>query len=82
MYMERGIGGFLIHLYSVRAQRGEGCEYSRDLADMLDLPGMVIPLESRVDPALDPVDASFTPASARDAEIQATCASQRQSNAF
>ena len=40
---------------------------------MLDLPGMVIPLDSRVDPALDPVDTSFTPAGARDAEIQATC---------
>ena len=43
--------------------------------DMLDLPAMVIPLDARVDPALDPVDKDFQPANARDAEIQATCTS-------
>lgn len=43
------------------------------IVDLLDLPAMVIPVGSKVDPALDPVDANFQPANARDAKIQATC---------
>ncbi|VDB98619.1 unnamed protein product [Peniophora sp. CBMAI 1063] len=51
------------------------------LYNMLDLPAMVIPLDARVDPALDPVDKDFQPANARDAEIQASYSPEVYENA-
>lgn len=45
------------------------------LFNLIDYPGMVIPLHSAVDAELDPIDRDFKPANPRDAEIQATCES-------
>ncbi|RDW58417.1 amidase-5 [Coleophoma crateriformis] len=41
------------------------------LFNMIDYPGIVIPVHSSVDPVLDPIDKSFKPANDRDAYIQA-----------
>lgn len=40
---------------------------------MIDYPGMVIPINSAVDPELDPIDKDYNPANDRDAEVQAQC---------
>ncbi|RDW78048.1 amidase-1 [Coleophoma crateriformis] len=41
------------------------------LFNMIDYPGMVIPVHSAVDPNLDPIDKEYKPANDRDAEFQA-----------
>jgi len=40
---------------------------------MIDYPAMIIPVNSAVDPVLDPVDKDFKPANEKDAAIQAHC---------
>ncbi|KAH6681684.1 amidase signature domain-containing protein [Halenospora varia] len=41
------------------------------LFNMIDYPGMIIPVRSAADAALDPVDKDFKPANPKDADIQA-----------
>lgn len=40
---------------------------------MIDYPGLVIPVHSAVDPALDPIAKEYKPANERDAYIQSLC---------
>lgn len=47
------------------------------LFNMIDYPAMVIPVNSSVDPKLDPIDQNYKPANAKDAEIQAQCKPKR-----
>ena len=42
--------------------------------DLLDYPGIVIPVGATVDPVLDPIDAQYEAVSDRDAKVQESCA--------
>lgn len=43
------------------------------LFNLIDYPAMVIPVNSCVDLALDPIDKDFKPANERDAHLQSLC---------
>jgi amidase len=43
------------------------------LSDLVDLPALVLPTGSKVDPILDAADENYQPVSKRDADIQASC---------
>lgn len=43
------------------------------LFNMIDYPGMTIPVHSAVDEVLDPVDKDYKPANSRDAEMHSQC---------